>query len=135
MTVLDLAIAALPENARPRPGQADGPKVMASADSAGATHVFAAALRRHGIGFSLAQSEPNPGSRSTSVRFSIPAREHVVLRVFDVGGRLLMTPVDATLDPGAHSARIHTSGLPGGVYFYRLEAGEKKLSRRFAVLP
>src|SRR5436309_1189783 len=88
-----------------------------------------------GIGFSLAQSEPNPGSRSTSVRFSIPAREHVVLRVFDVGGRLLMTPVDATLDPGAHSARIHTSGLPGGVYFYRLEAGEKKLSRRFAVLP
>ena len=88
-----------------------------------------------GIGFSLAQSEPNPGSRSTSVRFSIPAREHVVLRVFDVGGRLLMTPVDATLDPGAHSARIHTSDLPGGVYFYRLEAGEKKLSRRFAVLP
>ncbi len=53
VTVLDLAIAALPENARPRPGEVDGPKVMASADSAGATHVFAAALRARGIGFSL----------------------------------------------------------------------------------
>ncbi|MGH2671308.1 MAG: transposase, partial [bacterium] len=51
--VLDLAMAALPAHARPRPGEADGPKVMASADSAGATHVFAAALRARGIGFSL----------------------------------------------------------------------------------
>jgi hypothetical protein len=51
--VLDLAIAALPDDARPRPGQTDGPKMMASADSAGATHVFADALRAHGIGFSL----------------------------------------------------------------------------------
>jgi hypothetical protein len=51
--VLDLAIAALPEHARPRPGEVDGPKVLASADSAGSTHLFAAALRQHGIGFSL----------------------------------------------------------------------------------
>ena len=53
VAVLDLAIAALPAHARPRPDAVDGPKVTASADSAGATHVFAAALRTHGIGFSL----------------------------------------------------------------------------------
>jgi len=53
VAVLDLAIAALPENARPRPDEPDAPLVMASADSAGATHVFAAALRAAGIGFSL----------------------------------------------------------------------------------
>nr|WP_246486380.1 IS1380 family transposase [Kribbella qitaiheensis] len=51
VAVLDLAITALPAHAQP--GAADGPKVMASADSAGATHVFAAALRARGIGFSL----------------------------------------------------------------------------------
>ncbi|MEN3267968.1 MAG: hypothetical protein V7646_4862, partial [Pseudonocardia sp.] len=53
MKVLDLAIAALSEHARPCPGEADWSKVLASADSAGATHVFAAALRARGIGFSL----------------------------------------------------------------------------------
>jgi hypothetical protein len=53
VAVLGLAIAALPENARPRPDEPDGPKVMASADSAGATHDFAAALRAAGIGYSL----------------------------------------------------------------------------------
>ena len=86
------------------------------------------------IGFSLAQNRPNPGSVLTRVHFSIPTRERVQLRVFDVSGRLLLTPVDAILDPGVHSVEIPTSGLAGGVYFYRLEAGEKKLSRRFTVM-
>jgi hypothetical protein len=51
VAVLDLAIAALPAHARP--GEPDSPRLLASADSAGATHVFAAALRARGIGFSL----------------------------------------------------------------------------------
>jgi hypothetical protein len=92
-------------------------------------------LASQGIGFSLAQSGPNPGSEFTSIRFSVPTQQRVVVRVFDVSGRLLMTPVDATLDPGPHAMRIPTSSLPGGVYFYRIEAGGKRLSRRFAVLP
>lgn len=53
VAVLDLAIAALPAQARPGPGEVDSPRLLASADSAGATHLFAAALRARGIGFSL----------------------------------------------------------------------------------
>jgi hypothetical protein len=53
VAVLDLAIASLPPRARPRPGDPDGPQLLASADSAGASHVFAAALRERGIAFSL----------------------------------------------------------------------------------
>jgi hypothetical protein len=53
VAVLDLAIAALPEHARPRPADPNSPRVLASADSAGATHVFADTLRDRGIGFSL----------------------------------------------------------------------------------
>jgi hypothetical protein len=88
-----------------------------------------------GIQFSLAQNAPNPGLRFTDVRFSIPSRERVVLRVFDVNGRLVLTPVDAVLDAGPHQTRIPTAGLAGGVYFYRLDSGAKSLSRRFAVVP
>ena len=53
VTVLDLAIAALPEQARPRPDSADAPRVLARSDSAGATHTFAAACRQRGVGFSF----------------------------------------------------------------------------------
>src|SRR6266516_5653693 len=53
VTVLDLALEALPEHARPRPGDPGSPRVLARSDSAGATHVFAAACRTRGVGFSF----------------------------------------------------------------------------------
>lgn len=51
--VLDMALAALPEQARPRPGDPDGPRVLARSDSAGATHAFADACAARGVGFSF----------------------------------------------------------------------------------
>lgn len=53
VTVLDMALAALPGQARPRPGDPDSPRVLARSDSAGATHVFAAACRKKGVGYSF----------------------------------------------------------------------------------
>lgn len=51
--VLGMALAALPEDARPRPGDPSSPRVLARSDSAGATHVFAAACRKEGAEFSF----------------------------------------------------------------------------------
>jgi hypothetical protein len=53
VTVLNMALAQLPERARPRPGDPDSPRVLARSDSAGATHVFAAACREQGAEFSF----------------------------------------------------------------------------------
>lgn len=53
VTVLDLALAQLPADARPRPGDPGSPRVLARSDSAGATHVFAAACRNRGVEFSF----------------------------------------------------------------------------------
>jgi Transposase DDE domain group 1 len=53
VTVLGMALAALPEDARPRPGDPSSPRVLARSDSAGATHQFAAACRKAGVGFSF----------------------------------------------------------------------------------
>ena len=53
IAVLDMALAALPQPARPRPGDPNGPRLLARSDSAGATHAFAAACRDRGVGFSF----------------------------------------------------------------------------------
>jgi hypothetical protein len=53
VTVLGMALAALPERARPRPGDPDSPKVLVRTDAAGATHAFAAVVRERGCAFSL----------------------------------------------------------------------------------
>jgi Transposase DDE domain group 1 len=55
--VLDMALAALPEQARPRrdpvSGTWSGPRLLARSDSAGATHAFAAACVERGVEFSF----------------------------------------------------------------------------------
>src|SRR5207248_3170930 len=53
VTVLDMALKQLPEDARPRPGDPASPPVLARSDSAGATHLFAAACRKRGVRFSF----------------------------------------------------------------------------------
>jgi hypothetical protein len=51
IALLGMAIESLPPEARP--GAEDGPRLLARADSAGATHEFAAACRQRGVGFSF----------------------------------------------------------------------------------
>jgi len=53
ITVLEQALAALPEHARPCPGDPDTVRVVARSDSAGATHAFAKACRDRGVWFSF----------------------------------------------------------------------------------
>jgi hypothetical protein len=53
IAVLDLALANLPAQARPRPGDPDGPRLLVRSDSAGATHGFAEACVARGVGFSF----------------------------------------------------------------------------------
>ncbi len=50
--ILDLALANLPEAARPRPGDPTGPRLVVRTDAAGATLAFAAACRARDVGFS-----------------------------------------------------------------------------------
>jgi len=58
--ILDLALANLPEAARPRLGDPTGARLVVRTDAAGATHAFAAACRQRGVGFSygFAITEP-----------------------------------------------------------------------------
>ena len=53
ITVLGWALASLPPQYRPGPGNRDAPQVLIRSDSAGATYGFAAACRKSGVGFSL----------------------------------------------------------------------------------
>ncbi|MGH7681026.1 MAG: PA domain-containing protein, partial [Candidatus Eiseniibacteriota bacterium] len=86
------------------------------------------------IQLALSQNAPNPGSGYLRVDYAIPLTGRVQIRVFDVNGRLVATPLDATMDAGPHTAQIQTAGLAAGVYFYRLEAAGKSLSRRLVIL-
>jgi hypothetical protein len=68
--------------------------------------------------FQLFQNYPNPFNPSTTIRFSLPQRLHVRLKVFDVLGREVATLVDGEMAAGEHSVLF-----PGGVYIVQMSAG------------
>jgi len=86
------------------------------------------------VQFALGPTTPNPGGGARDVSFSLPSPGRVVLRVFDVTGRLQATLVDRDLERGRHDVRFGTDRWSAGVYFYRLESAGTTRSGRMVVL-
>jgi len=69
------------------------------------------------------QIYPNPSHLSTTIRFNLPAKSRVELKIYDVPGREVSTLINQELNAGIHQIEFDGSNLPSGVYFYRLVAG------------
>lgn len=80
--------------------------------------------------FALEANAPNPFNVRTTIRYSLPEASAVDLVVFDMLGRHVTTLLNGTRPAGLHEAVFDASGLPTGVYLYRLEAGRYVQTRR-----
>jgi hypothetical protein len=58
----------------------------------------------------------------------------VTLKVFDVLGREVSTLVDEVGQPGVYKVQWDGSGMPSGIYFYRLQAGEFVETKKMILL-
>ena len=73
--------------------------------------------------FSLEQNYPNPFNPVTTIAYSLPVSQHVIVTLFDVLGREVATLVNRQKTPGRHEVVFDAGTLPSGVYLYRLQAG------------
>lgn len=80
--------------------------------------------------FRLEQNYPNPFNPSTTIRFQLPAENHVELRVFDLLGQEVATLVDEQRSAGEHSVTWNADGQSSGMYFYTIAAGDFFQSRK-----
>ncbi len=85
-------------------------------------------------GFLLSQNFPNPFNPSTTIRFGLPARSHVVLTVSNMLGQRVAQLVEGECEAGYHEIRFDASGLASGVYFYQLRAEGFVATKRFLLL-
>lgn len=77
---------------------------------------------------------PNPFVGQAWLEFSLPAPARVRLEVFDGLGRRVARLVDSYLAAGAHTAPFDATGLPAGVYLYRLLSGRHSRSGAMLVV-
>ncbi len=74
--------------------------------------------------FQLLLPHPNPFNPTTILSYQLPVASHVNLRVYDTAGRLVTTLVDGWRGAGDHQITFDGSGLPSGIYFAKLKAGD-----------
>ncbi|RPH33260.1 T9SS C-terminal target domain-containing protein [bacterium] len=75
--------------------------------------------------FSLDQNFPNPFNPSTTIRFTLPRSADVSLTVVNLIGEEVATLVSRRMEQGTHAVQWDASGVPSGMYFYRLEARQE----------
>ncbi len=74
------------------------------------------------INFSLEQNYPNPFNPTTKISFSIPSDSKISIKVFDMLGQEIATLINEYMTAGNYSTEFNATGLPSGIYFYRMEA-------------
>ena len=72
--------------------------------------------------FKLEQNYPNPFNPTTIIKFGVPERSNVVLKIYDILGSEVATLVSEEMDAGWYERSFNAVSLSSGVYIYRLEA-------------
>jgi hypothetical protein len=82
----------------------------------------------------LEQNVPNPFNPMTAIRFTVPQRGHVALKVYNLRGEEVASVVDQEMPAGAYERSFSASGLASGTYFYKLTGPGISQSRKMQLV-
>lgn len=77
---------------------------------------------------------PNPFNSSTEIRYILPALSNVRIDIYNLLGRHVETLIDGYQQAGEHKITWDSSDRASGIYFYRLNAGDKIITGRMTLL-
>lgn len=86
--------------------------------------------------FSLSQNYPNPFNPSTKINYEVKSSGFVSLKVFDLLGKEVATLINEKQNAGSYAVDFNSAefNLPSGIYFYTLNAGEFKETRKMVLV-
>ncbi len=84
--------------------------------------------------FSLEQNYPNPFNPSTKIKYSIPEDGYVSLKIYNTLGQQVTELINGFIKAGNHEVIFNSFMLSSGVYFYKMQSGNKVLVKKMMVL-
>lgn len=89
--------------------------------------------------FALEQNFPNPFNPTTTIRISVPVQSDLSLTVYDILGRVVKSFAFERVAPGIHDIVWDAADGAGhqvasGAYFYTMQAGDYRMTRRMVFL-
>lgn len=68
----------------------------------------------------LSQNTPNPFNPLTTIQYSLPAAQHVTVRIFDIQGKEIAELANGIFNAGVHNINFNGNKYPSGQYFYTI---------------
>jgi ligand-binding sensor domain-containing protein len=85
-------------------------------------------------GFVLVNNYPNPFNPTTTIGYTIPERADVSIAIYNATGQKVRSVDLGMQSPGSHEYVFDGSGLPSGVYLYRVKAGNQERTGRMLLM-
>jgi|GEM_PF-2484634 len=89
--------------------------------------------------FTLSQNRPNPFTKRTTIRYAIPKKTKVGLKIYNAAGQVVRILINGIEEPGYKT--VSWDGLAQnnrkvaqGVYFYKFNAGDFRATKKMLVL-
>lgn len=84
--------------------------------------------------FDLSQNYPNPLNPTTTISYDLPEAQNIKLQVFDITGRLVETLYSGYKEAGHWNITWNAGDQSSGIYIYRLQVGDKHISRKMLLI-
>ena len=84
--------------------------------------------------YNLFQNYPNPFNPSTKIEFSLPSKQFVSLKVYNLLGQEVATLVNKEMALGNYTVNFSANGLSSGVYLYKLSAGNYSQTKKMLLM-
>jgi len=84
--------------------------------------------------YSLGQNYPNPFNPSTEIKYNLPEKSFVTLKIYDVLGREVTELVNEEKSAGSYTVIWDASNFSSGSYLYTVIAGEFSQSKKMILI-
>jgi hypothetical protein len=82
----------------------------------------------------ITQNYPNPFNPVTTIQYEVAKESRIRLKLYDITGTEITTLVDEVNPAGEYRVSFDASGLPSGVYIYRIEADKFNESKKLILI-
>ncbi len=84
--------------------------------------------------FLLDQNYPNPFNPTTTIGFSLPEANFVVLKIYNTSGQEVATLISDDLEAGIYRYTWNASDLSSGIYYYQLRTASSVFTKKLILL-
>jgi hypothetical protein len=84
--------------------------------------------------YTLHQNYPNPFNPVTIINYSLPLKSQVELVIYNTLGEKVKQLVNEEKEAGSYTVQLEAKGLPSGIYFYKIRAGDFVETKKMILL-